>query len=140
MMDIFSKEDLAARLNGREYGNEITEDEERLAEEHNLVVVFGYSDDCCELRGAIHDELSCYDGGEFHVNSNGLLINKCDYGDCPHYRREARRAHKVEIVWDSDGYSWVYKTDDVPHSSFEIIEDGEPFCRGIVFALYDLRS
>ena len=37
--------ELAELLNGREYGNEITSDEEKLAKESGLVVVFGYSDD-----------------------------------------------------------------------------------------------
>lgn len=50
-------------LNGREYGDEITREEEAMAKAHGLVVVFGYSDDNMEFCGAITDEVGCYDGG-----------------------------------------------------------------------------
>ena len=40
-------------------------EEERLAKENGLVVVFGYSDDNIELRGAINNEAGCFDGGSF---------------------------------------------------------------------------
>lgn len=36
-------QEFAALLNGREYGEEITREEEALAKAHGLVVVFGYS-------------------------------------------------------------------------------------------------
>jgi hypothetical protein len=48
-----------------------------------------------------------------------------------------KTARKIEAVWAEDGYSWTYRT-DIPHATFEITEDGEPYCRGIVFALADL--
>lgn len=50
-------------------GNELTRDEEELARENNLVVVFGYSDDCAEFRGAIADEVDCFDGGRVFEQS-----------------------------------------------------------------------
>jgi hypothetical protein len=37
--------------------SEINKAEERQAKDAGLVVVFGYSDDGVELRGAIHDEV-----------------------------------------------------------------------------------
>jgi hypothetical protein len=42
----------------------------------------------------------------------------------------------IEAIWGKDGYSWTYKT-DIPHATFDIFEDGEKFCRGIVF---DIKS
>lgn len=48
--------EFAKMLDGREYGGEITKEEEALAKELGFVVVFGYSDDNAELRGAIDDE------------------------------------------------------------------------------------
>ena len=44
---------------------------------------------------------------------------------------------KITAVWDTDGYSWIYQT-DIPHATFEIVEDGAPYCRGIIFALADV--
>ena len=55
--------EFAKMLDGREYGGEITKEEEALAKELGFVVVFGYSDDNAELRGAIDDEIGCFDGG-----------------------------------------------------------------------------
>ncbi len=52
---------LAAQLNGREYGSEITKEEEAAAKKAGLVVVYGASDDLVELRGAIEEEVGAYD-------------------------------------------------------------------------------
>ena len=102
--------EIADRLNGMEYGKE----PDIGKNENNIVVVFGLSDDLMEFRGAIDDELDCYNGTTAHINSNGLF-------------------HKEE------DYSWTYKT-DIPHSTFDILEDGEKYCRGIVFALDELEG
>jgi hypothetical protein len=62
-----TKEALARRLNGREYGTEITSDEEAAARKCGLVVAFGAPDDLIEFRGAFNDERDCYEGGEFLI-------------------------------------------------------------------------
>jgi len=130
--------EFAKRLHGREYLNEITKDEAREASDNDLVIVFGYSDDNAELRGAIHDEISCYNGGEFFATSIGLLENECDCEDCPYHFKELETAKKIKAVWDSGGYSWIYET-DIPHATFDILESGEKYCRGIVFSLDDVK-
>lgn len=114
-------QEFAALLNGREYGEEITREEEALAKAHGLVVVFGYSDDNMEFCGAITDEVGCYDGRHAYVNKDGL----------------SNSGKKITAVWDTDGYSWIYQT-DIPHATFEIVEGDDPYCRGIVFALADV--
>ena len=125
------KEELAARLNGREYGSEITEKEEAEAKASGLVVIFGYSDDLMEFRGAIRDESDCYESGEVHLTPDGLLINECDNKRCPYFKKIQLMFPKVIAVWNKDGYSWIYET-ELPHSSFDVMEDGEKYCRGIV--------
>lgn len=65
-----------------------------------------------------------------------MLKNECEDDDCPYYRELKARAAIVEAVWDNDGYSWTYKT-DIPHETFEVLEDGEKYCRGIVFYLHE---
>jgi hypothetical protein len=77
-----TKEQLAEALNGREIGAEITPEEERMAKDYGLVVIFGASE------------------------------------------RE-------------DGCSWTFRT-GIPHATFNILEDGDLFCRGIVVDLRDL--
>lgn len=104
--------EFAKMLDGREYRHEITKEEEALAKELGFVVVFGYSDDNAELRGAIDDEISCYDGGElFHIDLPATIYaNWCPEDiDC----------------------SWAYGT-SIPNEKFYIYEDGELYCVGIV--------
>lgn len=137
--------ELAAKLNGRTYGNEITREEEAEAEAAGLVVVYGASDDLMELEGAISDEFSCYDGGTALVDAKGLLPHRgeIDDGDddaLAGYFARKNAAKTIEALWCKEGgYSWTYKT-DIPHATFDVLDDGEPYCRGIVFALADLQE
>ena len=39
---------------------------------------------------------------------------------------------------EGDLITWCYKT-DIPHETFMIYDDGEPYCRGIVFSIEDLK-
>lgn len=133
------KEELAALLNGREYGKETTKAERLEAEAHGLVVVYGASDDLMEFRGAIEDEVSCWNGGTAYLTRDGLLQNDCDNDDCPHFEKMKKAAATIEAVWDKDGYSWIYET-AIHHATFEILEDGEKYCRGIVFYLVDVDA
>lgn len=129
-----NNKELAALLNNREYREEITRDEEAQAKHAGLVVVFGASDDLMEFRGAIHEELDAYEGTTAYLDADGLVVNECNNEHCPYARKLAATAKKIKAVWDKDGYSWVYET-DIPHESFDIVEDGEKYCRGIVFSL-----
>ena len=109
---IMTLKEFAKMLDGREYLHEITKEEETLAKELGFVVVFGYSDDNAELRGAIDDEIGCYDGGV--LEHDGLPSVICaDW--CPK---------------DID-CSWAYST-SIPHENFNIYEDGELYCVSIV--------
>ena len=130
-----TKKSLAALLNGREYGSEITKEEAAEAKASGLLVIFGYSDDNVELRGRFEDEISCYEGGEIFLHRDGVL-NLDESGDCERcqerMKQKAKKCVSVEMLWcKEEGYSWTYKT-SVPHATFEIVEDGEKFCRGIV--------
>lgn len=104
--------EFAQMLDGREYLYEITKEEEALAKELGFVVVFGFSDDNAELRGAIDDEIGCFDGGRLeHKDLPDVIYAKwCD--------RETN-------------YAWSYKT-SIPHETFRIYEDGDYWCVGIV--------
>jgi len=135
-----TKEELATKLNGREYGEEITPKEEAEAKASGLVVIFGASDDLMEFRGAINDETGVYEGGIVYLNSDGLLSGPdcCDDpDDCPFFKKEASKAKVVEAIWNDGIYSWVYET-KIPHATFDIMEDGEKYCRGIVLKLSEI--
>lgn len=120
---------LAARLDGREYLKEITPEEERKAEANGLVVVYGYSDDNVELAGAISDEIGAWEGVVFHVEKDGS-----------YYVEDSNAPNRIRAVWcpPETDFAWAFET-DIPHETFRILEDGEHFCLGIVFALEDLK-
>lgn len=134
-----TKEKLCIFLHGREYTKEIDNEIKFKMAATDLVVVFGASDDLMEFRGAINDEVGCYDGGKAYLNSNGLIENHCD-DDCPYFADQKKRAMTIEALWCAEpGISWTYKT-DIPHSTFEVWEDKELYCRGIVFNLADVKE
>lgn len=126
----------AALLNGREYTKEITRDEEAAFKAAGLVALFGASDDLAEFRGVWRGEAGCYNGGILHINENGPLTSECDDDGCPYFERAKANARQIEAVWAEDGFSWLYVT-DIPHETFAIMEDGDTYCRGIVFAAGD---
>ena len=135
--------ELAAKLSGREYNCEITDAEAKQAKDAGLVVVFGASDDLIEFRGAVVDEGGCYDGGEILIDSKGVLpswdsASECEESAQEYFERKAK-ARTIEALFAKEGScTWTYKT-DIPHETFEIVEDGEPYCRGIVFSINDLK-
>lgn len=140
--------ELAQLLNGREYRQEITPDEEKQAKENNLVVVFGASDDLMEFRGAIHDEFDCYGGRTVYLTKDGILKNDCDDEDCPYFNIFKEQATQILSFWDEGGYLWQYRSVDLDgkFETFEIIEeDGGDnhseikYCKGIVFSMDSLK-
>lgn len=134
-----NRQELAEALNGRQYRAEMTRVEEAFAKESGLVVVFGASDDLMEFRGAVNDEIGCYNGGIAYLTRAGLLVNDCDNERCPYFAKLKAAATTIQAKWDADGYSWVYQT-TIPHFSFDILEDDEKYCRGIVFSLSDVPA
>ena len=71
--------EFAEMLNGRCVRKEITAEEEKLADELRYVVVFGYSDDLAEFRGAIEDERDGFDAGRiFSDGSKSIDAVWCD--------------------------------------------------------------
>lgn len=129
---------LADRLNGSQYPLHLSKEITEAAKTAGLVIVYGASDDLMEFEGAIADEVGCYEGGTAYLDSAGLFQNECSDDDCPHFARLKQRAATIEAVWDEDGYSWTYKT-AIPHETFEVLENGEKYCRGIVFELASLN-
>lgn len=134
-----SPRELAGRLSGRQIGSEMTKEDRQEAKESGIVVVYGYSDDGMAIRGAVDHFVDCYGGGGVvHLTRKGVLVNHCDCLDCPYHAFDKKRASKVESFWDDKGNPcWSYKT-DIPHVTFDIFEDDELFCRGIVFYLSDV--
>lgn len=134
-------QEVAKRMDGREYREEMLKGEPWDFRKAGIVVVYGASDDLCEFDGAITDEAGCYDGGTIHLSRAGLPdedeITE-EFGTRGWQRYQAAAA-KIEAEWckTAGGPSWTYST-AIPHKTFRIMEDGEVYCVGIVFLLSDL--
>lgn len=124
----------AERLDGGQYGQEGSRELWSQMKDSGLVAVYGGSDDLMEFEGAIYDEIGCYGGGSVKVTPKGLL----DPDDDIYSRAEKEAFPTIKALWcPDDRISWAYET-SIPHEQFEIWEDGEIYCRGIVFALADV--
>lgn len=138
-----TKETLAAQLTGREIGNELEPFEEKAAKGNGLIVVFGYSDDNTEFKGAIDEEVGSYGGTAIEFTKAGIFRDEDDDEVLEKHSAQVP-FNKIEALWcpmDKKGNtqcSWAYKT-EIPHATFDIMEDGELFCRGIVFSINDLK-
>ena len=103
----------------RYIGSELTKEEIKLAKDNHFIIIFGYSDDCAELRGFIEDEVDCFDGGTVFKKSNAY----------------------VDAVWYSNNIPWTYST-NIPHEIFDIYDDYEKtlYCKAIVFDINDITE
>src|SRR5262245_70851 len=122
-----TRDEAAAQLNGREYGEEESPDLWKAMAAAGLVAIFGASDDLMEIRGAAYEEIGAYNGGAAFFTKDGFRDNRCANERCPYHKEEADAASMVEVFWDTGGFSWKYET-KIPHSTFVIKEDGENYC------------
>jgi hypothetical protein len=149
-----TKEQLAALLDGRECGDEITENLRAQAKENGLVIVSGdvsgVSDSfddvesVVEFDGAIQDDIeNCFDKGgrTILLNEHGLWGNECNDEFCPYAEREMKKCKSIRSVWHDEGNPcWTFET-EIPHAEFNIHDyDGRLFCVGIVFELATLEE
>lgn len=136
--------DLASQLNNNS-GCKPKITKELLAQtvENKLVIVFGASDDLMEFRGAIEDEVDAYDGGSAWVDSKGLLPERDQIDNDEELKEFFRRqpnAKEIKAIWcGGSSWTWSFET-DIPHETFELIDEDENYCRGIVFSLNDVQA
>ena len=126
--------EVAAKLHGKQYRDEISPELLNICKDNRIVVVFGASDDLMEFRGAIYDELDVYNGGTAYLTSKGLVENNCEDCENPCSKETLSEFAQIEAVWGEEDYSWIYKT-KIPHEVFDIMENRKTYCRGIVFHL-----
>lgn len=129
-----NKEELAKLITGNEYGSETTKEIQDLAKENNLVIVYGYSDDNIEFEGAVREEIGMYEGGEIYIGKDGWPEFTKD-GDITDSK------NKIDCQWSPDDLDCSWKlTATFPFASFDIMEDGDLFCRGFVFEIKELLN
>ncbi len=139
-----NNQQFADLLTGRQYGKEITEEECQLAKKNNLLVAFGYSDDNLELRGLIHDEYSACEGTNQHfaINIYERFVHLEDLATMILLAEFGVKTVSIQAIWQPATLdaSWLITTDDVPFATFDIFEDDELFCRGIVIEKADILA
>lgn len=126
-------------LEGKEYPLRIPAHLVEEAKKARLVIVFGASDDLMEFRGAIDDEFGVGDGTKVMIGPKGLMpewgsINKRDPNVMREYFKTEGQGKPIKAIWSRDNISWQYET-SIPHMAFDIMEDEDTYCRGIVFSL-----
>ena len=132
-------EEFAKQLDGIEYPCRLSKELVRIAREQGWAIVYGASDDLMEFEGAIADEAGVYGGGTVRFDKQGILPAFEDVEHTPEACRNwlARfdKSLVIEAQWNKEpGYSWSYKL-DILHETFEVMDCGERYCRGLVFAI-----
>lgn len=121
-MDI---KEFVERLDGSQYGAELSKEDIAIAKENGFVIVFGASDDLIEFDGVIYDEAGCFDGGDIYITKDGVS-------------EEHPTENLIKAIWDRDDFTWQYET-DIPHETFLVYENDDVYCKGIVFDINDLK-
>jgi len=133
----------AEKLNGREIGDEVISAEAKQMVSEGVIVAFGASDDLLEFRGVLYEECGAYGGTNVRIykTSDGKIniLLDADIDEVPDFLHELvdkqiSRMPIIKAAWCPDELdtSWLIET-SIPHETFDIYEDGELYCRGIVF-------
>lgn len=130
---------LADILNGSEYPFRLAPEIRDDAKAAGLVIVYGASDDLIEFDGAFRDEVGCGNGTNVLVNRTGALDpdfedDECSAEQVAFLRKTSKPIH---VHWDEGEYAWKYTT-PIKHAEFDILEDGEKYCRAMVINIDDI--
>lgn len=127
-----------------EYGDDIPAAANQLAETIGAAIIYGYSDDGVIADGVVEDQGSAYEGNTLWLDRKGFLpINEdltfeddgpTSIDKCRELVKRFDSAVKVKAIWHDSGVAWTYEFEG-EHRTFEIKEDGEVWCKGIVFLL-----
>lgn len=135
--------EFANLLNNREYREEITKEEEKIAKENNLIVIFWYSDDNIELRWAINDEIWAWGWVEFYIDKkkNKIYYTTSRYIDERELNDEFEEI--VQNYFDNNcikvkairNQFWEIEINWIEYERFDIVEDWEKFSDWIIIKI-----
>lgn len=126
------------KLNDRQYGAELETFEEEELKKDGIVAVFGYSDDLCEIRGSLYDEIECYsDKKVVYVKEVDCFVSPNYYNENPRelIKIDLSKRPYIEISNTRDG--WKYEIPNIPYLEFKIYEEDTIYCTGKLFYLKD---
>ena len=144
------KEELANILNGRQYGEEMTDEDHLQAKENGLLVCFGDTYDFLELRGIMDYGVRIFGGGSIFLYKNKYqkfaFLEESSYDEIKEILEDYNLDFilpkiPIKIQWCPEELdcSWLITT-DIPHATFDIYDDEELYCRGIVLELSDIEN
>lgn len=118
--------EFAKSISGKEYGYpQFTKEEIETAKENGWVIMLWDRALCLtKIEGC-----TLCKGGKL-VNTKQKVSNIK-----PVYNKDMIGGNTVR---DKVLHPWTYET-DIPHETFMVYMDGEPYCRGIVFSIDDAR-
>lgn len=125
--------ELAAQLHGIELGD-IPGDAIEGARRGGLVMVYSPSADTIAFYGALRGQVNMFEDGTVYFDIEGPLPDVDDVPEVDRLAYYARKglAHMISAEHERDGFTWTLST-IVPHSRFMVLNNGERYCRGIVF-------
>lgn len=125
--------ELARRLSGIDLGD-IGSEIGHEAAQAGLVVVYGAGRDTVTFIGAVEGEADVPEGGAIHLDADGLLpdVDDIENDRLPAYYDRKRLSYLIDAEWEKNGFKWSFTT-AIPHHRFVITNEGERYCRGIVF-------
>lgn len=109
-----------------------------------IVAAYGFDDNQLRFEGAIDDVVPMFEGGVVYLTAEGIIENKCDCLNCYYYDQLTEKALPVVVEWnekpDEGEPTWeiLFKIERV--FRFMVHEDGEPFSRGVIFYLNDVKK
>jgi hypothetical protein len=133
------------RINGVEYPAYDLDIFNRDMKEDGIIAAYGYSDNLLEFRGVVHEETKAWEGNE----GNTVLIASREKGtaflfekDVTQFSRKiTAQMRRVTAVWHPEDLEACWKIEtEIPHETFDIMEEGELFCRGVVFHVDDIKG
>lgn len=145
----------AEKLNNIEYPcDNISKYRNQLSED-GVVVVYGASDDLMELDGAIYDEYDCYSSktfywfGKWFVSNDHIedFIESVRYDDYRVFADIVEDAFKdidnkksyIKVNTETSNAQFEYETNIPNVEWFNVMGDGELYCKGFVFNKNDLK-
>lgn len=103
---------------------------------------FAHFNGAIEGTAQLMDDNGNSTSGTVYFDAKGVLpeyddIDTDSEADARDYFDRKRLAASVDVTHHTNGrYRWTFST-AIPHSTFDMVDDGELYARGIVFSLAD---
>ena len=136
-----------AILNKREYRNEMSRDEEKQAKLDRVLICFSASDDLLEFRGIIDDEVGAWEGTTVKLTPELELFDPSENKESQKFNNsQINKMLKITALWapkNEENKTWAsfhVTSSDFEFYWFDIMEEGEIYCRGFVVDESELKK